>query len=114
MIIRRGDGGMGLAVQIAAQLRSHIEDGVWLPGEQLPSEPRLRDKFMTPRVGPGGKNKMHPVSRWAVRAAVDALVLEGLVRRDAPFGTFVAPRDEWHPKEPATDQVRGHDGAGQQ
>lgn len=61
--------------QLAAILRSGIEDGRWAPGESLPSEAEL--------------GLTYGLSRTAVRQALSELVLEGLVQREKGRGTFV-------------------------
>ncbi|MBA2528978.1 MAG: GntR family transcriptional regulator [Euzebyales bacterium] len=64
-----------LSERTVARLRSLIRDGVWNPGEQLPSEPEL-----TRQLG---------VSRATVRAAIAELAAELLVERRRGVGTFV-------------------------
>ncbi len=69
------DGGP-LYRQIRAQIVRRIADGVWPPGEPLPSEFRLADEF--------------GVSQGTVRKALDALASENVVVRRQGKGTFVA------------------------
>ncbi len=64
--------------QIAEDLRRQIEVGELKPGEQLPTELELRDKY--------------EASRNTVRDAVRSLVNRGLVVTRAGQGTFVADR----------------------
>ncbi len=62
--------------RVAEQLRALIVRGEMAPGAQLPNEPVL-------------SRAMH-VSRGTLRAALDALVREGVVVRRRGIGTFVA------------------------
>lgn len=62
-------------VQAYTALRNWIQQGVYLQGAQLPSEPELC--------------KLFGVSRITVRAAVELLEKEGLVARRQGRGTFV-------------------------
>lgn len=64
--------------QIARQLRSAIADGVWEPGERLPSEQELAETF--------------DVARGTAREALKLLSATGLVvsQRGAAGGTYVA------------------------
>ncbi len=74
--------------QLRELLRDEITSGRWEVGEQLPSERELCDAFN--------------LSRTTVREAIDALVSEGLLRREKGRGTFVAEpkiREMWL-KEP--------------
>lgn len=57
-------------------LRRQIIDGVWSPGDRMPSETELIDEY--------------EVSRITVRQAFDMLVNDGLVYRRRGRGTFVA------------------------
>ena len=61
--------------QLADRLRDAIAQGVYEPGEKIPAEPQLIQRFA--------------VSRITVRQAIDALVQEGLVIRQQGKGTFV-------------------------
>lgn len=63
--------------QLAALLRAQIEDGTWLPGARLPSEPGLQ--------------QAHGLARDTVRAAIRVLREEGLVVTLPGRGTFVKP-----------------------
>lgn len=61
--------------QLAARIRRQIADGAFRPGDRLPSETELCERYA--------------VSRITVRAAMDLLVDAGLVRRQRGKGTFV-------------------------
>jgi GntR family transcriptional regulator len=62
--------------QLRELLRGEIVSGRWAVGEKLPSERELCEAF--------------GLSRTTVREAIDALVGEGLLRREKGRGTFVA------------------------
>lgn len=62
--------------QLRELLRGEIGAGRWAVGEQLPSERELCEVF--------------ELSRTTVREAIEALVNEGLLRREKGRGTFVA------------------------
>jgi len=62
--------------QLRELLRDEITSGFWEVGERLPSEYEICKKF--------------ELSRTTVREALDALVSEGLLRREKGRGTFVA------------------------
>jgi GntR family transcriptional regulator len=62
--------------QLAQRLRAAIADGVYKPGERIPTEPELIQRY--------------GVSRITARQAVDHLVREGRVIRKQGKGTFVA------------------------
>lgn len=71
--------------QIAEDLRGQIEAGGLPPGEQLPNEGELREKY-----GQDGKDgKKQPASRNTIRAAIELLVSSGLVETRPGQGTFV-------------------------
>ena len=61
--------------QISAWLREQIQQGLFQPDEQLPSESRLGEKFR--------------VSRITVRRALQTLEIEGLLYRRQGLGSFV-------------------------
>jgi GntR family transcriptional regulator len=63
-------------VQLKELLLEHIEDGTWQPGDQLPSEAELCERF--------------GVSRTVVRQALTELVHDGSVVREQGRGSFVA------------------------
>jgi GntR family transcriptional regulator len=62
--------------QLRELLRDEVASGRWEVGERLPSERELCDTFN--------------LSRTTVREAIDALVTEGLLRREKGRGTFIA------------------------
>jgi GntR family transcriptional regulator len=66
--------------QIAADLQQQIEGGDLQPGQRLPTEPELRDRY--------------GASRNTVRDAVRWLTTRGLVRTKPGQGTFVVERAE--------------------
>lgn len=68
-------GGMSKYHRVAADLRREIQDGVYAPGDQLPSETQLIERF--------------GVSQPTVRAAIAVLRAEGLVQSVHGRGTFV-------------------------
>lgn len=64
-----------LYLQLAAEFRRNIEQGIWAQGAQIPSlEALMRD---------------YQVARMTLRNALGLLVSEGLVRRGRGLGTFV-------------------------
>lgn len=70
------DSHVAMHRQLADRLRDAIAQGIYQPGEKIPTEPQLINRF--------------EVSRITVRQAVDALAKEGLVIRQQGKGTFVA------------------------
>ncbi len=64
-------------------LREQIMSGALAPGNRLPSEPSLAQE--------------HGISRVTVRRALDALEGDGLIRRHAGAGTFVADQGKAKP-----------------
>ncbi len=62
--------------QLRELLRDEIASGHWEVGERLPSERELCEAFN--------------LSRTTIREAIDALVSEGLLRREKGRGTFIA------------------------
>jgi DNA-binding GntR family transcriptional regulator/GNAT superfamily N-acetyltransferase len=71
----RSRGQQPLYAQIAAELRAEIEDRTLAPGQQLPTEMDLAERFQT--------------TRTTVREAIRVLVAAGLVVTERPRGTFV-------------------------
>jgi GntR family transcriptional regulator len=65
-----------LYYQLKLHLESQIRSGIWQPGDQVPSESDLGEKFR--------------VSRTTVRQALGELVNQGLLTRVQGKGTFVA------------------------
>jgi GntR family transcriptional regulator len=66
--------------QIKGLLTRSLTLGEWKPGEMLPSEPELAQRFK--------------VSQGTVRKALDALAADGLLVRRQGKGTFVATHSE--------------------
>ena len=64
-----------LYAQVAAALRRRIEEGYWVPGEQISPLDELEKEFHVARV--------------TVRQAAELLEKEGLVQRQQGRGTFV-------------------------
>jgi GntR family transcriptional regulator len=74
-------GPLPLWFQIAERLRTAIERGDFRPGDALPSESRLNERF--------------GVSRTTARASLDRLEQEGLISRRSGKGSLVlSPRVE--------------------
>ena len=73
-VIERGSA-LPYYAQLAAILRTGIDEGQWAPGDALPSEAELGTTY--------------GLSRPAVRQALSELVLEGRVVREKGRGTFV-------------------------
>lgn len=65
-----------LYTRIAQELRRNILEGVYKPGEQVPTEAALSERF--------------GVNRHTLRRAISLLASEGLLRVDQGRGTFVA------------------------
>ncbi|MGK7899129.1 MAG: phosphonate metabolism transcriptional regulator PhnF [Xenococcus sp. (in: cyanobacteria)] len=63
-------------IQIADELRKNIEESIYQPGDKLPTEKNLSERF--------------GVNRHTIRNAIAILKEEGLVRVDRGRGTFVA------------------------
>ena len=78
-----GDGGFGfrpLYRQVRDMLIRRLVDGVWAPGDPLPSEMQLAAELR--------------VSQGTVRKALDAMAAENLVVRQQGRGTFVSRHDD--------------------
>ncbi|HXT38272.1 MAG TPA: GntR family transcriptional regulator [Chloroflexota bacterium] len=68
-------------LQLQNLIRGHISDGIWQPGQAIPSEATLVRQF--------------GIARMTVRQALEGLIREGLLIRERGRGTFVArPRAE--------------------
>ena len=67
--------GLSRYGQLTAQLHQNILDGVWQPGQSLPSEAKLA--------------QAHGGALGTLRHAISVLVNEGLVSREHGRGTFV-------------------------
>lgn len=67
-----------LTTQVVAALRREIEGSVWVPGDRLPTEPALIDRFR--------------VSRTVIREAIAELRADGLVDSRQGVGVFVRDR----------------------
>ncbi|MEM8832133.1 MAG: GntR family transcriptional regulator [Cyanobacteria bacterium P01_G01_bin.19] len=63
-------------LQIAEELKSNIQQQSYLPGDKLPTEKNLADRFQ--------------VNRHTVRNAIAILKEEGLIRVDRGRGMYVA------------------------
>jgi len=83
-------------LKVRALLEDAIERGEWAPGEAIPSEFELADRFA--------------VSQGTMRKAIDALAADNLVVRRQGRGTFVAT----HTEEKASNfrflRIRRNDG----
>ncbi|MCG8350649.1 MAG: extracellular solute-binding protein [Chloroflexales bacterium] len=66
--------------QLKAYLKQQIQDGIWQPGDKIPTEAELCERFN--------------ISRTPVRQALKELVFEGLLTRTAGRGTFVAQQTD--------------------
>ncbi len=64
-------------VQVKQVIRDRIQNGIWQPNDQLPSEAELCESFN--------------VSRTVIRQALQDLIHEGLITRRKGKGSFVAP-----------------------
>jgi len=72
-------------MQLREILRTHIEDGEYLPGTAIPSESELVDSF--------------GIHRLTVRNAINALVMEGLLKPVQGKGVFVVGKKMQHDLE---------------
>jgi len=75
---RAGSPVSALYRQLKAFVEEHISAGKWKPGDRVPSEQQLVERF--------------GVSRMTVNRALRELAQEGLVVRHAGLGTFVAEK----------------------
>ena len=62
-------------LQLVAEFRRNIEQGVWAPGSQMPSLEELMERYQ--------------VARMTIRNAIGILEAEGYIRRGRGIGTFV-------------------------
>src|SRR6478609_451782 len=88
---------MPLYHQLKASLMKDIDAGRWRPGEQLPTEDALIERFQ--------------VSKITVRQALRDLQQLGYIRREQGRGTFVqGPPLEEGPRDlkSFTSEMRGH------
>ena len=74
-------------VQLRMAIKASIRQGVWKPGEKLPTETELADRL--------------PFSLGTIQRCFRDLVDEGIVVRKRGHGTFIPPRikelfDPWH------------------
>ena len=67
-------------LRILQALRSRIAEGKWRVGDQIPTDEELMQRF--------------GVSRFTVRAALDVLVADGVIKRFRKRGTFVVARPQ--------------------
>jgi GntR family phosphonate transport system transcriptional regulator len=72
--VERGQG-VALWRQIDRRLSAEIAGGAWAPGERLPTEQALAERFQ--------------VNRHTIRRAIQAMVQRGLLRVEQGRGTFV-------------------------
>ncbi|UCH76116.1 MAG: GntR family transcriptional regulator [Rhodospirillales bacterium] len=94
--ISEGPRALPLYAQVKTLLLQHLIAGEWRPGELLPSEFQLADRF--------------GVSQGTVRKALDALAADNIVVRRQGRGTFVAEHDD-HRALFHFFHLVGHDGA---
>ena len=85
-----------LYLQIKALLEASLETGEWRPGEAIPSEIDLAERFR--------------VSQGTVRKAIDALAAGNLLVRRQGKGTFVATHTEEKASNVRFLRIRGGDG----
>jgi DNA-binding FadR family transcriptional regulator len=83
---RRPPASKSLHSQIVRDLGLRILSGEFMPGERLPAEAALCERYA--------------VSRSVLREATRVLVAKGLVVSRQKAGTTVRPRNEWHLLDP--------------
>ncbi len=93
------DGPTPLYAQIKHRLHIEISQGLYKPGDRLPSEAELM--------------QMYGVSRITVRQALAALEVDGLVVRQHGKGSFVTEPKIPHALERLTDFIEDMERAGQ-
>ena len=86
-----------LYLQIKALVMQSLEAGEWKPGEAIPSETELAQRYQ--------------VSQGTVRKAIDALATEHIVVRRQGKGTFVATHTEERASNFRFLRIRSTDGA---
>jgi GntR family transcriptional regulator len=89
-----------LYLQIKSALVRSLEAGEWRPGEAIPSELALAQRFA--------------VSQGTVRKAIDALAADNLLVRRQGKGTFVASHTEEHASQFRFLRIRRDDGVDMQ
>lgn len=65
-------------IQIADEIKKNIENGIFIPGQMLPSEREFCEMYST--------------SRMTIRQAISQLVNEGILYKERSKGTFVAKK----------------------
>ena len=83
---RTKPAGKSMHGRIVRELGQRILSGELAPGDRLPAESELIDKY--------------EVSRPVLREAVRVLVAKGLVLSRQRAGAIVRPRAEWHLLDP--------------
>lgn len=91
LFVRRA-GDLTVQVQLAEQLRYHIDEGTWRPGDRLPPVRSLARALA--------------VNYSTIRAVLGQLVREGYVRTEQGRGTFVCPLP---PKGPRAIRAELHE-----
>ena len=69
----------GVSDQVYSQLKENVAQGVWQPGEKIPSENQLVSLF--------------GVSRASIRMAIQKMITLGLLESKVGDGTYVRPPD---------------------
>src|SRR5260370_7010289 len=109
MLVRNPEGGIGLAApdtsdvvlepvkrsriyeHIVEQIHALIREGRWAPGDQIPPERELAERFR--------------VSRTSVREALRARDMQGVIQRRQGAGTFVPTADQDPPAPPQAPPI---------
>ena len=71
----------GIHGRIVHELGTEIGEGILMPGDRLPGDAELTERF--------------DASRTAIREALKVLSSKGLIEARQRAGTFVRPREEW-------------------
>lgn len=79
-------------LEIARDLEQRIVSGEWAPGQQLPSEADLGERYAKVRPQADGVDESKPASRNTIRQALRILTSRGLVSAKQGQGTFVAEK----------------------